>query len=334
MIERKPEHAAVAALLAFVLAACGAGNVPDGAYDMRDSVQAQQADATSATAPTQETASPDRPDGRDPWQMSRMAVLENYAQLADAGDSAAAYILGSRLGSCHRVLREDTPDAVLAEYRREQAFLAERPDAPAANAIQANMERRSTERTERYADCRALPAHALRKALKWLEQAARAGHPQARRDYPTLAMSEFQTREGIIRNPLEARRRQALARDLLEAAVAAGDRQALHTYVQALDGRGPLYAEDRRTAQVYTYVRDLAAQQPRRDDPQVAAILTRLDQQRAATGGLTRSAQFETLLRDGPSRYPSDAFSDVEWAALLDEGRRIFESDFRTPPDT
>lgn len=142
-------------------------------------------------------------------------------------------------------------------------------------------------------------------------------------------MPEFESRDGIIRHPMEARRRQALAREYLEEAVRAGDHRALDLYVSAQYGRGPLYPEDRRTAQVHADVQQLVAHQPRPSDPVRDAVQARLDRRRIEHGGASREDTFQALLANGPVRGASDAFSDAAWADITAEGRRIFEDAFR-----
>jgi len=269
-------------------------------------------------------------NGPDPWRMTRQEVVAQFAASADAGDAGSAYIVGRRLAECHRILREDTPQSVLASYRDDLLELQQREGTPAYAVIRGNVERRFAGRVDGFADCSALTPGLIEKSAQWLERAAAAGHAGARKDYPSLAMAEFQTRDGIIRDAKEAQRRQTLARGYLEDAVQAGDRQALHTYADAQHGRGPLYPEDRRAAQVYGYVQQLAFQQPRTVDPRMAALQEVVDRERVARGGATRDETFQSLLRNGPDRYPPDAFSDAEWTEIAEEGRRIFETSFRT----
>lgn len=268
--------------------------------------------------------------GPDPWRMTRQEVVAQFAASADAGDPQSAYIIGRRLAECHRILREDTPQAVLSRYREDLLDLQQREGTPAYETVQRNVERRFAGRVDGYMDCSALAPELVARSVGWLEQAAVAGHQGAREHYPRLAMAEFETREGIIRNPMEARRRQVLARGYLEDAVRAGDRQALHTYVDAQHGRGPLYPEDRRAAQLYGYVQQLALHQPGAVDPQMAALQALLDRDRVERGLATRDDTFQALLRNGPERYPTNAFNDSEWAGIAAEGRRIFEESFRS----
>lgn len=269
-------------------------------------------------------------DASDPWQMSRQDVVDRFMAAADAGDPQAAYVVGRRLAECHAILRDDTPQAVLDSYRNDLEHLQSRQDAAGNDVVRGNIERNFAMRVDRFEACNALAPELLARSAAWLEQAAAAGHSDARRDYARLAMAEFDTREGIIRQPLEARRRQGLARGYLEDALRAGDRAALQTYVEAQRGRGPLYPENLRNAQVYGYVQQLAAQQPRPPDPQLAALHARIEQTRVERGGASQADAFEALLRDGPSRYPPDAFSDAEWREIASEGRRIFEDAFRS----
>lgn len=264
-------------------------------------------------------------------RLTRQEVVERYATSADAGNPESAYIVGRSLAECHRILRDDTPAAVLSQRREDMIELQQREGAPAFENLQQQLEQRSVRRTERYSDCSALAPKLVARSIKWLEQAAAAGHQGARKNYPELAMAEFETREGIIRDPLEARRRQRLAREYLEDAVREGDRQALNGYVGAQYGRGPLYPEDRRAAQVYGYVQQLAWHQPpQSSDPVRDAVEARHDRLRVERGGASRQDTFQSLLRNGPVRSPSEAFSDAEWAEITAEGRRIFEDSFRS----
>lgn len=265
------------------------------------------------------------------WRRPRAEVASTLAAAADAGEVRAAHILGTRLLGCDRVLRDNRPAEVLQRYHDDLAEAQTRAGTPMHETLRRNADNRFAAQVDDYRDCRDVPAAMLAKAAEWLEQAAAAGHPEARRAYPQLAMSEFETREGVIRNPKEAQRRRALARSYLEEAVAAGDRQALRTFVEAQAGRGPLYPENRRTMQVYSYVQELASLQPRANlDPQVAALQARVDQRRVASGGQSQDARFRTLLAEGPPRYPPGAYTDAEWADMVAQGRRIFETAYRS----
>lgn len=269
----------------------------------------------------------------DPWQMSREDVAARYAAAADAGDMEAAYIAGSRLAECHRILAKDTPQAVLTEYRTLVPLeLARLEGTPAFERVKQEGEERFVTRLDRYEECSALAPALVSRSVAWLEQAAADGHPGARKRYPELAMAEFESREGVIRNPLEARRRQAIARRYLEAQVHAGDRAALQAFVAAQRGQGPLYPEDRRTAEVYGYVQRLAttagtAQFASNDDPRIAAILEANERRRVAAGGRSRVDEFQALWRGGPERDPG-AFTNAQWDSIAAEGRRIFQESF------
>lgn len=263
-------------------------------------------------------------------RMTRQEVAARFAASADAGDPASAYIAGRSLAECHRILRDDTPQAMLSRQREDTLELQQHEGTPGYEMLRQQLEQRSAKRVAAYSDCNALAPGLIARSVGWLEQAAAAGHLDARKDYPSLAMLEFETREGIIRDPMEARRRQALAREYLEDAVRAGDPRALDLYLGAQYGRGPLYPEDRRAAQVYGYVQQLAMHQPRPADPVGDAVQARLDRLRVEQGGASREDRFQSLLRNGPPRSSSSEFSDAEWADITAEGRRIFEDAFRT----
>lgn len=266
----------------------------------------------------------------DVQRTTRADVAARFAAAADAGNPEAAYVAGRSLAECHRILRDDTPEAMLSSHRDEMLELQQREGTPAYEHLQQQFEGRFARRVDGYVECSTLAPGLVARSVGWLEQAAAAGHPGARKAYPALAMAEFETREGIIRDPMEARRRQALARAYIEEAVAAGDQQALNVYVGAQHGRGPLYPEDRRALQVYGYVHQLALNQPRTADPTTDAVRARIERRRNELAGTPGEDRFQSLLRDGPFRAPSEAFSDAEWAEITAEGRRIFEDTFRT----
>lgn len=350
-IECMKRYLLAAALPLTLLSAC-ADREPEISPD--DQVHASAGVPAAAVAPPLERMSPDAPDLRgavtvsglreamaggapdvtfpESRRMTRQEVVDRFAAAADAGDPEAAYMAGRSLSDCHRILRDDTPAAVLSQQREDTLELQQLEGKAGYENLQQQLEQRLANRASDYSECNALAPQLIARSIRWLEQAAAAGHEGARREYPRLAMAEFESREGIIRDPLEARRRQALARALLEEAVNAGDRAALQMYVEAQRGRGPLYSEDRRTAQVYGYVESLAMAQPRPDvDLRLAAILRRDDQRRVEAGGRSREDAFRTLLSDGPPRYPQDAFSNEEWMAITEEGRRIFLDVYANP---
>ncbi|MEN5062228.1 hypothetical protein [Luteimonas sp. TWI1416] len=325
---------ASAACIGLALTACAPPQSPVSQHDSPKKDIARIREAVTAQPSTALTSSPTldgaAADALEVWRIPIAEVVARYAGPADAGDVKAAYIVGARVGSCHRTLREYTPQATLADYRRGIDHIDD--DHPNSEVIRDNVERQLVASSDRFNECRAIPSDILAKAVPWLEQAAAAGHIGARHAYPDVAMREFDSREGIIRNPLEARRRRTLARTYLEEAVQAGNREALQRYARAQNGRGPLYPEDRRAAQVYGYVEALAMRQPRRLDPRTAAIQARVERRRVELGGRSQPDAFSTLLRDGPVRYPTDAFSDSEWEAIAAEGRRLFHASFELPP--
>lgn len=300
-------------------AASPSGTVrPPGPVTLSELQRSLAADGLGAVVPTVQ-------------RLTRQELVARFAASADAGDPESAYLVGRSLAECHRILRDDTPAAALSRLREDMLELEQREGMAGNESLQQQFEQRAARRTEHYSECGALAPELVARSSKWLEQAAAAGHQGARKEYPELAMAEFETREGIIRDPLEARRRQELARGYLEDAVRAGDTQALNAYVGAQYGRGPLYPEDRRAAQVYGYVQQLVLHQPKpqASDPVGDAVQARLDRLRIERGGASRANTFQSLLRDGPRRPTSDAFSDAEWAEITAEGRRIFEDSFR-----
>ena len=210
-------------------------------------------------------------------------------------------------------------ERLLQEFEREQAWLESRPD----ETRQANIERQLLERLQTYEGCNALPAGMIERSFQRAERLALSGDPGARSWYVDYALAGFRTREQVIRHVEEVARRRTQARGWLEDALQAGDVSALITYANQLNrvfGDNLLYPEDQRAGIVYGYVRDLAIAQRNMDSAPDAAM---------------RQAQRERhdrLWREGPARY-GDSFSQAEWDAMAEEGRRIYARSFRLAQD-
>lgn len=255
------------------------------------------------------------------WTMPLAEFVAEFEPRAAAGDRGATLLVASRLSRCHKALADDTPERLLQELEREQSWLESRPDMPGLEARQANIERQLLERLQTYEGCSALPPGTIERSFQRAERLALSGDSGARSWYVDYALAGFRTREQVVRHVEEVARRRTQARRWLEDALQAGDVSALITYANHLNrvsGDNLLYPEDQRAGIVYGYARDLAIAQRNMDGTPDAAM---------------RQAQRERrdrLWREGPERY-GEAFSPVEWDAMAEEGRRIFDRFYRSP---
>ncbi len=236
------------------------------------------------------------------WTAPLDEILGHLEARADAGDLDAMHVLGSRLSGCPRVLEEGSPDILLQAYEDELGRLD--GDATVSDLIRdtrlENLQGRFLQDLARHAQCDAVGPDAIGRAAEWLERAARAGHARAQTAYATQGLAQFRTRGQIVREIEEVVRRRDLARTWLEARLRAGDEAALQTYVRSHGDGNLLYSRDPKTFHAYGYALDLVRRR--------------------------RVGDFDALWREGPERYGD--LSDAEWAASVDEGRRIYSAFF------
>lgn len=243
---------------------------------------------------------PTNDPGRADWVRPLPEVLPALLARAEAGEIEAAFVLGERLSRCYSVLLDRTPTVVLDEYEQELTWAGLDPEHDADDVRLRNLENRTMAALDDHVECTAAGAE-VERAAEWLETAALAGHARARVNYATGALAEFASRGALIRNIEEIARRRTLARRWLEAGVHAGDEMALNRYVDSLRKGDVLYPRNPHKAQVYGYAQQLLRSR--------------------------RVGQFDALWRDGPTRAPD--FDDAAWAAILMEGRELFDSTFR-----
>ncbi|MCD9006490.1 hypothetical protein LDO31_09640 [Luteimonas sp. XNQY3] len=241
--------------------------------------------------------------GKSDWIAPLSEVVPALEARAGAGEAEAAFVLGDRLSRCHKAFDTRTPAVVIGEYEAELVALGLDPDRDADNIRLRNLDSHTMHELDHYAECEAVRP-AVTRAAGWLEQAAQAGHAAARISFATGGLAEYTSRGALIRNAEEAARRQALARQWLEAGIRDGNERALDRYVTAVRNGDLLYPRDAHAAQVYGYAQQLLRAR--------------------------RVGDFDALWRDGPWRAPG--VDDAAWQAVVSEGRQLFDSNFRDAP--
>ncbi|NZA25659.1 hypothetical protein H0E84_04630 [Luteimonas sp. SJ-92] len=307
-------------LLAAVGGGCSGGSAPPPELPEDAGVDEKAAaPAVSASPPAQPPqrlaldrlpASPGGPPSRiDSWWRDPLPeVLDALQDAAATGDTEAGYILGVRSAGCRTILRRDTPESLIHEYRRKVIYLG----AGDSRQERENWERQYRENRERdlqkklreYEDCAVVGQERVSAGADWLESAGRAGNASAQLSFITHALEEYATRGALIADVEEARRRQKLAREWLEQLVHDGNEQALDRYVEALDGRYSLYPRDERASMAHAYALELVRSR--------------------------RAGDFDRLWREGPERYGSP--TPAEWDEISSRGREIYLEHFQHAP--
>lgn len=148
---------------------------------------------------------------------------------ADGGDAEAAWQLASLLMLCRgRPLADD--DAIIDQVAGSEAFRLEQGRAPTPQAL---LQRRAEGLREARARCVDVGTLELEDAqvralrLHYAERAADGGHPEAQARYARVMLGDLWSTRALLADPVETARRHRRARVHLDAALAAGEPQAL-----------------------------------------------------------------------------------------------------------
>lgn len=246
--------------------------------------------------------------GRNWWSPPFATVFADMQTAANGGDMSAAYALGSRAADCMKVLRDRTPEAILADFREEMEWA----DSGAAQSNPGHRETRRRNVSNRFArdldtyeNCAAIGMQRLGGHLDWLERAGAAGDLNARLRFVTAFESAYENDRGaLITNIEEAGRRRALARAWLEDLVQRGEESAFHVYAEALQG-SLLYRADYKRAMAYAYALELVRER--------------------------RVGNFEQRWREGLRPY-GDRLTPAQWLDASRHGREIFRATLQDRP--
>ncbi|MEZ0472673.1 hypothetical protein [Luteimonas salinilitoris] len=303
------------ALVTVLLAAMGGGCFRVSAPPPELPEDAGADTDTPAPPPAPPAHAPEQPThGRQPapageapsqrlrwWRNPLPEVFDALQEAAAAGDMDGAYILGVRSAQCRTVLRRDSPESLIHEYRDRKILYSGPGDS---RPHRENREKELQEKLSQYEDCAVLGQERASAGADWLERAGRSGEASARLAFVTHALEEYATRGALIADIEEAGRRQKLAREWLEQLVQDGNEQALHYYVDALDGRYALYARDEPASMAHAYALDLVRSR--------------------------RVGDFDQLWRQGPERYGNR--TPAEWDEITSHGREIYREHFEHTP--
>lgn len=203
-------------------------------------------EAATTTAPAAAFSNPHPPLPAGTFDANR-AVLEDAAQ---RGDAEASFRIGQALAYCLRY--RPVPAAQLTQMLA--SAIAEVGDAVRIGGRPVGDDRNIDLFLYAHAEGERLCAgtDSLREtppagtAYGHIARAAAQGHPGAMALYPQVAFEEFQDPAALVDNATEVARRRDLARTMLEAAIRAGEPDALRNAAGAYASDGWLPADPPR----------------------------------------------------------------------------------------